>query len=141
MKREQQHAGDDGLTDESARHEALTVSELRYRRLFESAKDGILILDAETGMVVDANPFLTELLGFSREEFLGKRVWELADEALNIATGRTANIHLAMDSFGSDVSRFFTGSPTDRAVWLLIGGTVATVAGLSGVTLFRAGRQ
>jgi hypothetical protein len=47
----------------------------------------------------------------------------------------------AMDSFGSDVSRFFTGSPTDRAVWLLIGGTVATVAGLSGVTLFRAGRQ
>jgi len=50
---------------------------LRYRRLFESAKDGILILDAETGMVVDVNPFLTELLGFSRVEFLGKRVWEL----------------------------------------------------------------
>lgn len=43
----------------------------------------------------------------------------------------------AMDSFGSDVSRFFTGSPTDKAVWLLIGGVVATLAGLSGVTLFR----
>ncbi len=57
--------------------QALAASELRYRRLFESAKDGILILDAETGMVVDVNPFLTDLLGFSRAEFLGKRVWEL----------------------------------------------------------------
>ena len=47
----------------------------------------------------------------------------------------------AMDSFSSDISRFFTGNPTDRAVWLLIGGTVATVVGLSGVTLFRSGRE
>ena len=44
----------------------------------------------------------------------------------------------AMDSFGSDVSRFFTGTPTDKAVWLLIGGVVATLVGLSGVTFFRA---
>jgi len=57
--------------------EALVASELRYRRLFESAKDGILILDAETGMIVDVNPFLVELLGFSHEAFLGKKVWEL----------------------------------------------------------------
>lgn len=56
---------------------ALAASELRYRRLFESAKDGILILDAESGMIVDVNPFLTNLLGYSRAEFLGKRVWEL----------------------------------------------------------------
>ncbi|MDO8595189.1 MAG: PAS domain S-box protein, partial [Sulfuricaulis sp.] len=55
----------------------LLASETRYRRLFESAKDGILILDAETGMIVDVNPFLIELLGFSREEFLGKKIWEL----------------------------------------------------------------
>jgi PAS domain S-box-containing protein len=63
-----------------ARHEAteaLVASEVRYRRLFESAKDGILILDAETGMVVDVNPFLIGLLGFSHEQFLGKKVWEL----------------------------------------------------------------
>ena len=51
---------------------AVGASELRYRRLFESAKDGILILDAETGMIVDVNPFLIELLGFPREAFLGK---------------------------------------------------------------------
>jgi len=56
---------------------ALAASELRYRRLFESAQDGILILDAETGMVVDVNPFLTALLGYSHTEFLGKKVWEL----------------------------------------------------------------
>jgi PAS domain S-box-containing protein len=57
--------------------EAFRASELRYRRLFESAKDGILILDAETGMIVDVNPFLIELLGISRKAFLGKKVWEL----------------------------------------------------------------
>ena len=57
--------------------EALRASELRYRRLFESAKDGILILDADTGMVVDVNPFLIEMLGYPREEFLEKRIWEL----------------------------------------------------------------
>jgi two-component system, cell cycle sensor histidine kinase and response regulator CckA len=55
----------------------LTASELRYRRLFESAKDGILILDAETGVVVDVNPFLIQLLDLSREQFLGKKIWEL----------------------------------------------------------------
>jgi PAS domain S-box-containing protein len=57
--------------------QALSASELRYRRLFESAKDGIMILDAETGMVVDVNPFLIELLGLSHEAFLGKTIWEL----------------------------------------------------------------
>ena len=56
---------------------AFVASELRYRRLFESAKDGLLILDAETGMVVDCNPFMVDLLGFSRAVFLGKKVWEL----------------------------------------------------------------
>jgi PAS domain S-box-containing protein len=57
--------------------EALRVSELRYRRLFEAAQDGILILDSETGMVQDVNPFLIKLLGYSRESFLGKEIWEL----------------------------------------------------------------
>ena len=57
--------------------EALRDSEIRYRRLFEAARDGILILDAETGMVADANPFMVELLGFLPDEFLGKKIWEL----------------------------------------------------------------
>jgi len=57
--------------------DALRASEVRYRRLFESAKDGILILDAETGMVVDVNPYLVELLGISHQAFLGKQLWDL----------------------------------------------------------------
>ncbi|MHB1016143.1 MAG: PAS domain-containing protein, partial [Desulfurivibrionaceae bacterium] len=57
--------------------EALQDSEKRYRRLFESAKDGILILDADTGKVVDVNPFLIQLLGYSYDEFRGKHIWEI----------------------------------------------------------------
>ena len=60
------------------RSEALRDSELSYRRLFESARDGILILDADTGRITDANSFLIELLGFSRVEMLGKTVGELS---------------------------------------------------------------
>ena len=56
---------------------ALRASELRYRRLFESAKDGILILDAETGKIVDANPFIMKTLGYSYEELAGKELWQL----------------------------------------------------------------
>lgn len=55
----------------------LRVSEERYRRLFETARDGILILDSETGEITDVNPFLEQLLGYSKEEFLGKKLWEV----------------------------------------------------------------
>jgi PAS domain S-box-containing protein len=55
----------------------LRASEVRYRRLFESAMDGILILDAETAVIVDVNPFLAELIGYPREEILGRRIWDL----------------------------------------------------------------
>ncbi len=44
---------------------------------------------------------------------------------------------IASDSFGSDVSRFFTGSPTDKAIWMVIGGTVMAAIGLSGTALLR----
>ena len=57
--------------------DVLRDSEIRYRRLFESAKDGILILDAITGQITDANPFLTNLLGYSHIEMLGKKLWEI----------------------------------------------------------------
>jgi len=55
----------------------LVASEIRYRSLFESAKDGILILDAETGKIIDVNPFLIDLLGYSKESFIKKTVWEI----------------------------------------------------------------
>ncbi|MHB8902758.1 MAG: PAS domain S-box protein, partial [Thermoguttaceae bacterium] len=65
------------VTDRRRVEEALRDSEVQYRRLFEAAKDGILVLDAETGMILDVNPFLVEMLGHSHEQFLGKRIWEL----------------------------------------------------------------
>ena len=65
------------ITNLKRSEEALLVSELKYRRLFEAAKDGILILDYETGTVVDVNPFLIQLLGLKQEEILGKKIWEL----------------------------------------------------------------
>jgi PAS domain S-box-containing protein len=62
---------------ETTSEQAIRASELRYRRLFETASDGILILDAGTAQVVDANPFMKELLGYSQEELLGKKLWEI----------------------------------------------------------------
>jgi len=56
---------------------SLKESELRYRRLFEAAQDGILILDAESGAITDVNPFLINMLGYSREEFIKKKLWEV----------------------------------------------------------------
>ena len=62
---------------ETRSEQAIRASELSYRRLFEAAKDGIMILDADTGRISDVNPFLVELLGFSRGEMAGKTVGEL----------------------------------------------------------------
>jgi diguanylate cyclase (GGDEF)-like protein/PAS domain S-box-containing protein len=55
----------------------LENSELRYRRLFEAAQDGVLILNAITGMIDDVNPYLLKMLGYSREEFVKKKLWEV----------------------------------------------------------------
>ena len=57
--------------------EALKDSERQYRRLFEAARDGILILDSEQGKVTDANPIMTEMLGYSHDELLGKELWQI----------------------------------------------------------------
>ena len=68
---------------------ALQVSETRYRRLFETAQDGILILDADTGRITDVNPFLMKMLGYSHGELLGKQLWEIGPFR-DIAAARTA---------------------------------------------------
>ncbi len=65
------------ITDRKLKEELLFESENRYRRLFETAKDGILIVDAESGLIKDVNPFLIELLGYSRDQFIDKELWEL----------------------------------------------------------------
>ncbi|MHB1485921.1 MAG: sensor domain-containing diguanylate cyclase/phosphohydrolase [Saccharofermentanales bacterium] len=58
-------------------NDKLLASEIRYRRLFESAQDGILILEADTGRIIDVNQFLIDLLGYSKEQFMNKSIWEL----------------------------------------------------------------
>jgi PAS domain S-box-containing protein len=62
---------------ETESEQAIRESELSYRRLFEAARDGILILNADTGRITDVNPFMTEMLGFSRPEMIGMLIWEL----------------------------------------------------------------
>src|SRR6202022_2157751 len=66
-----------GSTATQARRRGARTSELKYRRLFETAKDGILILDAKTGQITDVNPFLVNLLGYSYDEFIGTPLWEI----------------------------------------------------------------
>jgi PAS domain S-box-containing protein len=69
----------------------LRASEVRYRRLFESAKDGVLILDTDTARITDANPFICELLGYSHADLMGKELWQIGlfeDKAANQAAVR-----------------------------------------------------
>jgi len=76
---------------ESAPKIPLNLSELRYRRLFETAQDGILILDAKSGRIIDANPFLLDLLDYPFKSMIGRRLWEIGqfkDVAANEAAFR-----------------------------------------------------
>jgi two-component system, cell cycle sensor histidine kinase and response regulator CckA len=69
--------GEERRDDRTRAGQLLQASEIRYRRLFETAKDGILILDADSGAIVDANPFIQDLLGFNADELEGKRLSEI----------------------------------------------------------------
>jgi PAS domain S-box-containing protein len=71
---------------------ALRVSESRYRRLFETARDGILLLNADTAQIEDVNPYLIDMLGYSHAEFLGKKLWEVGPFA-DIAQSKEMSIH------------------------------------------------
>jgi PAS domain S-box-containing protein len=65
------------ITEQRRAEEKIKISETRYRRLFESAKDGILILNRDSGEIIDANPFIETLLGYAPKDLLGKRLWEI----------------------------------------------------------------
>ena len=77
---------------------SLRVSELRYRRLFETAKDGIFLLDADTGRITDVNPFLEDMLGYSHTELIGKALWEIGP-VKDIAASRDAMRHLQKEEY------------------------------------------
>ncbi len=80
---------------------ALQISEIRYRRLFEAAKDGILLLDFATGHIVDSNPFMSDLLGYSHKNFLGKELWEIG-----LFKDRSANEAAVKELQGSGYLRY-----------------------------------
>ncbi len=63
--------------DRNKLNKLLISSETRFRRLFEASQDGILILDADTGQIMEANPYIRDLLGYTNKELLSKRLWEL----------------------------------------------------------------
>jgi PAS domain S-box-containing protein/putative nucleotidyltransferase with HDIG domain len=65
------------MTQDKNNESNVAESELRYRRLFETAQDGILILDFDSGLIKDANPFITNLLGYMREELIDQELWEI----------------------------------------------------------------
>lgn len=85
----------------------LKESETRYRRLFETSHDGILILDFQTGQITDVNPFLNELLGYSKNEFLSKKLWEIME---------FGNVKKAKDAFNG----FKKGDLSSTANLLLV---------------------
>ena len=65
------------ITERATAAHALGASEARYRRLFETAQDAILILEEASGKIMDANPFVIDLLGYPLEELIGKELWEI----------------------------------------------------------------
>jgi PAS domain S-box-containing protein len=65
------------ITERREADAALRLSELRYRRLFESAKDGILVLDANSERITDANPAISDLLGYPPSQLVGKALWQI----------------------------------------------------------------
>jgi PAS domain S-box-containing protein len=64
-------------TEQMRKESQLRESELRFRRLFETAQDGILILDSASGKITEANPYIKELLGYSTDELIGKELWQI----------------------------------------------------------------
>jgi PAS domain S-box-containing protein len=72
------------ITELKREEDKVRVSEVRYRRLFEAAHDGVLLLDPGTRKIIDANPFMTTLLGYTHDQLVGKELFEiglLKDEA------------------------------------------------------------
>jgi two-component system CheB/CheR fusion protein len=67
----------DDITERQKAENALRASETRYRRIFETAREGILILDASSGEILDVNPYLGELLGQRREDLVGRKPWDI----------------------------------------------------------------
>lgn len=65
------------ISERKQAEETVRISEIRYRRLFEAAHDGVLLLDPGTRLITDANPFMNKLLGYTRGQLIGKELFEI----------------------------------------------------------------
>ena len=74
------------ITEVKVSEQKLRVSEMRYRRLFEAAHDGVLLVDPTTSKIVDANPFMTRLLGYSHDQLVGKELFDIGLLADRVAS-------------------------------------------------------
>jgi two-component system CheB/CheR fusion protein len=92
----------DDVTERERAETALRASESRYRRIFETAREGIWILDGSTGEIIDANPYLLELLGYRRDDLVGKKPWE---------SGVFENASLARQRFRATKANGFSFEP------------------------------
>ncbi|HUW06267.1 MAG TPA: ATP-binding protein [Williamwhitmania sp.] len=86
------------VTKRKRADDKLHASEVRYRRLFEAAQDGILILDAISGEIVDVNPFITNMLKYSHQELLGKELWEIG-AFKNIVASKEGFVELQKEEY------------------------------------------
>lgn len=92
---------DDVAAERNRSARALMVSELRYRRMFETAQYGIILLDAETGVVLEANPFVCRMLGYAQREVLDRPLWSV-DAFRNAAASK----HQFRDLMNQDAVRY-----------------------------------
>ncbi|HET9907746.1 MAG TPA: PAS domain S-box protein [Anaerolineales bacterium] len=94
-----------GIFDRERKRIELEESEVRYRRLFETAKDGILILDGDTGRITDVNPFLQDLSGYSKTQLIGMALWEIG-AVKDIAASQEAMRHLQHSEYRQRTNGF-----------------------------------
>jgi len=93
--------------------ESLKDSEIRFQKLFESSKDGILIIDAVNGKILDLNPYLIKLLGFNRDELIGRELWEVeAFKAVGFSKNNFIELQIKGDTRNSDMPLVISGGKT-----------------------------
>lgn len=91
------------IAEYNAAGEALRRSEVRYRRLFEAAHDGVLILDPKTRKIIDTNPFMSALLSYTRDQMIGKELYQIgfyadAEASRNMFETLKAERHVRYES-------------------------------------------
>jgi PAS domain S-box-containing protein len=103
------------ISERKRAEDKVRVSEIRYRRLFEAAQDGVLLLDPDTCKITDANPFMTKLLSYAHDELVGKELCEIGlmkDEVASLDMFRTSVMRTCPSRARMDGIRRSRWSPT-----------------------------